>query len=99
MLRITKIKTSKDIDMRLGTAVEVLVSISEKTATVIIKIEDPSDAVKTDNVTMTRLNNYNYQYIYQSASTDDSGEYTITITATSNGVTAVSQTNFELISQ
>lgn len=52
---------------------------------VTISIEDPSDTLKVDNVAMTSLTTNIYQYLYQTAMTDDDGEWTFTVKATSGG--------------
>jgi len=81
----------------LGTAIKIttILSVSNPTS-VKITIEDSSDAVKADAVSMTGDTPNVFSYIYQSAETDSEGEYEATIKATYGPYTAISKQTFIL---
>lgn len=83
----------------LGTAVKITTILSVDTATTTIKIVDPVNTTKVNNVAMTKDANKVYSYTYQSASSDQDGDYIITISATTGGYTTVTQDRFTLIEQ
>lgn len=84
----------------LGTAIKITSVINIATATTAtIKIEDPGDNVKVNNVAMTKDADGYYSYVYQSASTDTQGTYVITISVSYGGYTSVIQDYFDLLEQ
>jgi uncharacterized GH25 family protein len=100
MIKILKVQISKDIQLLLGTAVEILVFLNtDKPTSVTIKIEDPGGSIKISSANMTRVNSKIYNYIYQSTSSDLDGTYTVTVSVSNGGYTAVKQDNFDMLEQ
>jgi hypothetical protein len=100
MIKILEVRISKDVELVLGTCVEIMVRLNATTSsTVTIKIEDPCDVTKVNSATMTKISNKIYKYTYQSASTDQEGNYIVTVSASDGTNTSVKQDNFVLYDQ
>jgi hypothetical protein len=100
MIKITSLKISKDINMVLGTSVEIVAFVNQdKPYSIKIKIDDPTDTTVVNNVNMTRLNTKVYSYIYQSLSTGQDGDYEVIVTVSDGTNSAVAQDYFTLEDQ
>lgn len=74
-----------------GTVVRITMVISKPTATCTITIVDETEIPKIDNIVMTKAADYVYVYNYQSIPSDIEGEWTVTLKATYESYTAVTQ--------
>jgi hypothetical protein len=100
MIKITSLKISKDINMVLGTSVEIVAFVNQdKPNSIKITIKDPYETVVVDNVNMTRLNTKVYNYIYQSLSTGQDGDYEVIVTVSDGTNSSVAQDTFTLEDQ
>lgn len=100
MIKTLEVNITKDIELVLGTCVEVVVKLNASTSsTVTIKIADPTNVTKVNSVAMTKISNKIYKYTYQSASTDQEGNYIVTVSASDGTNTSVKQENFVLYDQ
>ena len=100
MIKITSLKISKDINMVLGTSVEIVAFVNQdKPNSIKIKINDPTDTTVVNNVNMTRLNTKVYNYIYQSLSTGQDGDYEVIVTVSDGTNSSVAQDTFTLEDQ
>jgi hypothetical protein len=99
MIKILSLHISKDIQLVLGTCVEILAILNGIADSVKITVADPCNNALVDEVTMTKLSNTVYSYSYQSASTNLEGNYIVTISVTSGVNTAVKQESFVLEEQ
>jgi len=92
MHKILKIKISKDIDLVLGTAIEITAILNEdKPTSITITIEDPNTTEVVSTADMSRVNTKVYNYIYQSDEDGNEGDYIITIESTKDSYTSVKQ--------
>jgi hypothetical protein len=95
--KILSLQINKDSDLVQGNALEILAILNESYPTTItISIEDPTDVLVVNAVSMTRLTNKVYQYIYQSDENGTEGTYTVTVKSTKGGYTSVRQASFDL---
>lgn len=100
MIKVLSINITKDIQLVLGTCVEIVAVLDgTKASSVTIKIQDPSNVSKVSSVTMTKVSTKIYKYTYQSVSTDGEGQYIVTISASDGTYTSVKQETFVLIEQ
>jgi hypothetical protein len=102
MIKITSLKITKDvnINMVLGTSVEVMIFVNkDKPNSIKITIKDPYDTVVVNNVDMIRLNTKVYNYIYQSLSTGQDGDYEVIVTVSDGTNSSVAQDTFTLEGQ
>lgn len=100
MIKITSLKISKDINMVLGTSIEIIVFINQdKPYSIKITVKSPTETVVVDNANMNRLNTKVYNYIYQSSSTGQDGDYEVIVTVNDGTNSAVAQDIFTLKDQ
>ena len=86
----------------VGSSITITVLLGYDTSgndAITITIEDPTDTVKVDWASMTKLSDSVFQYIYQNATTNEDGIYWVTIKATSGSNTIYEQKYFELSDQ
>ena len=90
----------ENITHKLGSAIKISTILSIDTATsCLITIEDPAGTDIVEDIAMTKEMNKIYSYVYQSSSTGTSGDYTVTIEASSGGYTSVKQDIFTMEKQ
>lgn len=100
MIKIISIEISKDIELVLGSAVEIITFLTQdKPNSITITIYDPTRTVIVNSVTMTRLNSKIYRYIYQSSSSGTQGTYIVSISVGDGTNTSVKQIEFDLNKQ
>jgi hypothetical protein len=81
----------------LGTAIKITTILSLNNPTSVkISIEDPTDAVKVNEASMTEDTPNVFSYVHQSLETDTEGEYEVIIKANYGAYTAVSKQLFSL---
>jgi len=74
-----------------GSSITITMVISKPTATCTFTIDDPSETVKVDAAAMTKQADYIYTYTYQSSESNEYGPWVITLKATYDSYTAVTQ--------
>ena len=100
MIKIISVEVSKEIELVLGSAVEIIVFLTQdKPNSIKITIHDPIRQVIINAITMTRINSRIYRYIYQSSSTGTQGLYIVTIEVSDGTNTSIKQIDFALDKQ
>lgn len=100
MIKILNLFPSKDIQMVLGTSVEIIAMLNkDKPSSITVSIEDPTNVQVVNGVEMSRVNTKIYNYVYQSNSIDQEGQYIITVSVNDGTNTAVRQETFILDEQ
>ena len=100
MIKIISVEVSKEIELVLGSAIEIIVFLTQdKPYSIKITIHDPIRQVIINAVTMTRINTKIYRYVYQSSSSGTLGLYIVTIEVSDGTNTSVKQIEFILNQQ
>ena len=100
MIKIISVEVSKEIELVLGSAVEIVVFLTQdKPFSIKITIYNPTRSVIVSAITMSRVNSKVYNYIYQSSSSELEGLYIVSVEVSDGTNTSVKQIEFELNKQ